>query len=34
MSAITDYSDRTTCILFGDAAGAILLNQIQTDMAY
>ena len=25
MSAITDYSDRTTCILFGDAAAAILL---------
>jgi 3-oxoacyl-[acyl-carrier-protein] synthase-3 len=26
MSAITDYSDRATCILFGDAAGAILLE--------
>ncbi|MBL7736929.1 MAG: ketoacyl-ACP synthase III [Chitinophagaceae bacterium] len=26
MSAIVDYSDRTTCILFGDAAGAILLE--------
>jgi 3-oxoacyl-[acyl-carrier-protein] synthase-3 len=26
MSAITDYTDRTTCILFGDAAGAILLE--------
>ena len=26
MSAITDYSDRTTCILFGDAAAAILLE--------
>jgi len=26
MSAITDYSDRTTCVLFGDAAGAILLE--------
>src|SRR6476659_2590832 len=26
MSAITDYSDRTTCILFGDAAGAVLLE--------
>ena len=26
MSAITDYSDRTTCILFGDAGGAILLE--------
>ena len=26
MSGIVDYSDRTTCILFGDAAGAILLE--------
>lgn len=26
MSSITDYSDRTTCILFGDAAGAVLLE--------
>lgn len=26
MSAITDYSDRATCILFGDAAGAVLLE--------
>ena len=26
MSSIVDYSDRTTCILFGDAAGAILLE--------
>lgn len=26
MSAITDYSDRTTCVLFGDGAGAILLE--------
>ncbi|MFN5640865.1 MAG: beta-ketoacyl-ACP synthase III [Sphingobacteriales bacterium] len=26
MSAITDYTDRTTCILFGDAAGAVLLE--------
>src|SRR5690606_41003089 len=26
MSAITDYSDRATCILFGDAAGAVLLQ--------
>ena len=27
MSAIVDYSDRTTCILFGDGAGAVLLEQ-------
>jgi 3-oxoacyl-[acyl-carrier-protein] synthase-3 len=26
MSAIVDYSDRTTCILFGDAAAAVLLE--------
>ncbi|MEJ7740270.1 MAG: beta-ketoacyl-ACP synthase III [Chitinophagaceae bacterium] len=26
MSSITDYSDRTTCILFGDGAGAVLLE--------
>ncbi len=26
MSAITDYTDRTTCVLFGDAAGAVLLE--------
>jgi 3-oxoacyl-[acyl-carrier-protein] synthase-3 len=26
MSAITDYEDRNTCILFGDAAGAVLLE--------
>jgi 3-oxoacyl-[acyl-carrier-protein] synthase-3 len=26
MSAITDYTDRNTCILFGDASGAVLLE--------
>ncbi len=26
MSGIVDYSDRKTCVLFGDAAGAILLE--------
>jgi len=26
MSAIIDYTDRATCVLFGDAAGAILLE--------
>jgi 3-oxoacyl-[acyl-carrier-protein] synthase-3 len=26
MSSIVDYTDRTTCILFGDAAGAVLLE--------
>ncbi|MEX2477309.1 MAG: beta-ketoacyl-ACP synthase III [Gracilimonas sp.] len=27
MSSILDYSDRTTCILFGDGAGAVLLEE-------
>lgn len=26
MSTITDYEDRTTCVLFGDGAGAVLLE--------
>jgi 3-oxoacyl-[acyl-carrier-protein] synthase III len=26
MSSIVDYQDRTTCILFGDAAGAVMLE--------
>jgi 3-oxoacyl-[acyl-carrier-protein] synthase-3 len=29
MSSITDYTDRNTCILFGDAAGAVLLEPTQ-----
>ena len=29
MSAIVDYTDRTTCILFGDGAGAVLLEPSQ-----
>jgi 3-oxoacyl-[acyl-carrier-protein] synthase III len=31
MSAITDYTDRTTCPLFGDAAGAVLLEPTYED---
>src|SRR3954466_6506460 len=31
MSAIVDYSDRTTCILFGDGAGAVLLEPAEGD---
>ncbi|MBP7821450.1 MAG: ketoacyl-ACP synthase III [Saprospiraceae bacterium] len=27
MSSIVDYSDRTTCVLFGDAAAAVLLEE-------
>ena len=29
MSSITDYSDRTTCPLFGDAAGAVMLEPVE-----
>jgi 3-oxoacyl-[acyl-carrier-protein] synthase-3 len=29
MSSIIDYSDRTTCIIFGDGAGAVLLEPNQ-----
>jgi 3-oxoacyl-[acyl-carrier-protein] synthase III len=27
MSSIIDYTDRTTCVLFGDGAGAVVLSQ-------
>ncbi len=32
MSSIVDYTDRTTCILFGDAAGAVLLEPTTEDL--
>ena len=32
MSAIVDYQDRTTCILFGDGAGAVLLEPTTEDL--
>ncbi|UUZ84337.1 ketoacyl-ACP synthase III [Paenibacillus sp. P26] len=31
LSKITDYTDRTTCILFGDGAGAVLLERDPDD---
>jgi 3-oxoacyl-[acyl-carrier-protein] synthase-3 len=31
MSAITDYEDRSTCVLFGDAAGVVLLESYEKD---
>jgi 3-oxoacyl-[acyl-carrier-protein] synthase-3 len=31
MSSIIDYTDRTTCILFGDGAGAVLLEASEDD---
>ncbi len=32
MSSIVDYSDRTTCIIFGDGAGAVLLEPTTEDV--
>lgn len=32
MSSITDYTDRTTCTLFGDAAGAVLLEPTDQEL--
>jgi len=32
MSAITDYTDRTTCTLFGDAAAAVLIEPTTDDV--
>jgi len=31
MSSITNYSDRNTCVLFGDAAGAVLLEPTEDE---
>lgn len=31
LSRIVDYTDRTTCVLFGDGAGAVLLGPAQGD---
>lgn len=32
MSSIVDYEDRTTCVLFGDGAGAVLLEPTTEDV--
>jgi 3-oxoacyl-[acyl-carrier-protein] synthase-3 len=32
MSAITDYTDRTTCPLFGDGAGAVLIEPVEEEL--
>ncbi len=32
MSSIVDYTDRTTCVLFGDAAAAVLLEPTNEDV--
>ena len=31
MSSIIDYTDRTTCVIFGDGAGAVLLEPSESD---
>lgn len=31
MSSIIDYTDRTTCVIFGDGAGAVLLEPTEED---
>jgi 3-oxoacyl-[acyl-carrier-protein] synthase III len=31
LSAITDYEDRNTCVLFGDGAGAVILRESRED---
>ena len=31
MSSIIDYTDRTTCVIFGDGAGAVLLEPCEDD---
>jgi len=30
LSAVTDYTDRNTCVLFGDGAGAAVLSAVET----
>nr|WP_319400937.1 beta-ketoacyl-ACP synthase III [uncultured Carboxylicivirga sp.] len=32
MSSIVDYTDRTTCVLFGDASAAVLLEPTEEDL--
>ena len=34
MSSIVDYTDRTTCIIFGDGAGAVLFEPSENDFGY
>ena len=33
MSSIIDYTDRATCVLFGDAAGAVMIEPSRTGAA-
>lgn len=31
LSRVTDFSDRKTCVLFGDGAGAVVLGRVESD---
>lgn len=34
LSRITDYEDRSTCVLFGDGAGAVLVGEVDEDKGF
>jgi 3-oxoacyl-[acyl-carrier-protein] synthase-3 len=34
MSSIIDYTDRSTCVLFGDGAGAVVLGPVSDESGY
>lgn len=34
LSRITDYTDRSTCVLFGDGAGAVVLGPVEEDRGF
>lgn len=34
LSRITDYEDRSTCVLFGDGAGAVLVGEVPEDKGF
>ncbi|SFU56481.1 beta-ketoacyl-ACP synthase III [Alicyclobacillus macrosporangiidus] len=34
LSRITDYEDRSTCVLFGDGAGAVLVGRVPEDRGF
>ena len=34
MSSIVDYTDRTTCVLFGDGAAAVLLEPTEEEIGF
>ena len=34
LSKITDYTDRNTCILFGDGAGAVVIGEVPEERGF